>query len=142
VPTEVSLEHAKSSARFAAVEMLASLRSVLGDLDRVVSWLTVVSFVNADPNYASIDLAMNPVSDLMLALYGPEMGMIAGQSPSRRLHSTCRSPSWLRSRSGTDRGAVLTSDGPRRQRSGQGSVEGRRCAQVHATHSLSTFYVD
>jgi hypothetical protein len=53
--------------------MLASLRSVLGDLDRVMSWLTVVSFVNADPDYASIDLVMCPASDLILALYGPEV---------------------------------------------------------------------
>jgi enamine deaminase RidA (YjgF/YER057c/UK114 family) len=74
VPTEVSLEHAQSSARLAALDMLASLKSVLGDLDRVVSWLTVVSFVNADPDYASIDLVMSPVSDLILALYGPEVG--------------------------------------------------------------------
>jgi enamine deaminase RidA (YjgF/YER057c/UK114 family) len=74
VPTEVSLEHAQSSARLAALEMLASLKSVLGDLDRVVSWLTVVSFVNTDPDYASIDLVMSPVSDLILALYGPEVG--------------------------------------------------------------------
>jgi enamine deaminase RidA (YjgF/YER057c/UK114 family) len=74
VPTEVSLEHAQSSARLAALDMLASLRSVLGDLDRVMSWLTVVSFVDADPDYASIDLVMSPVSDLILALYGPEVG--------------------------------------------------------------------
>lgn len=74
VPAEVSLGHAQSSARLAALDMLASLKSVLGDLDRVVSWMTVASFVNADPNYPSIDLVMSPVSDLILALYGPEVG--------------------------------------------------------------------
>lgn len=74
VPTEVSMEQAQDSARLAALDLLASLRSVLGDLDRVGSWLAVVAFVNADPSFLAIDLAMVPASDLILALYGPEAG--------------------------------------------------------------------
>ncbi|HSH58150.1 MAG TPA: hypothetical protein VK988_00625 [Acidimicrobiales bacterium] len=56
------------------MDILVSLKSVLGDLDRVTGWVAVVAFVNADPSYHEIDLVMSPVSELILALYGPEVG--------------------------------------------------------------------
>ncbi len=75
VPVEVPLERAQASARLATVDILVSLKSVLGDhLDRVAGWLAVVAFVNADPSCHEIDLVMSPVPELILALYGPEVG--------------------------------------------------------------------
>ncbi len=74
VPIEVPLERAQASARLATVDILVSLKSVLGDLDRVAGWLAVVAFVNADPSCHEIDLVMSPVSELILTLYGPEVG--------------------------------------------------------------------
>lgn len=74
VPVEVPLERTQASARLATVDILVSLKSVLGDLDRVTGWVAVVAFVNADPSYHEIDLVMSPVSELILALYGPEVG--------------------------------------------------------------------
>ncbi len=49
VPSQVSLEDAQTSARLATLSMLGGLKRALGDLDRVVAWLTVSGFVNADP---------------------------------------------------------------------------------------------
>jgi hypothetical protein len=60
--------------------MLASLKRAIGDLDRV-AWLTVNGFVNADPGYAQTTLVMNPVSELLLELYGPESGGHARIAP-------------------------------------------------------------
>jgi enamine deaminase RidA (YjgF/YER057c/UK114 family) len=80
VPSEVSLEQAQASACSALLSMLASLQRAIGNLDDVV-WLTVSGFVNADPGYAQTTLVMNPVSDLLLELYGPESGSHARIAP-------------------------------------------------------------
>ena len=60
VPSEVSLERAQESARLAALAVLASLETTVGDLDRVTAWLIVNGFVNADPGYAQTTLVLNP----------------------------------------------------------------------------------
>jgi enamine deaminase RidA (YjgF/YER057c/UK114 family) len=77
VPSEVSLEAAQAAARATAVSMLASLKRALGDLDRVTAWLMVHGMVNADPGYPQTTAAINPFSDLILELYGPEVGQHA-----------------------------------------------------------------
>jgi hypothetical protein len=81
VPSQVSLEQAQSSACSALLSMLASLKRAIGDLDKVVAWLTVNGFVNADPGYAQTTLVMNPVSELLLELYGPDSGGHARIAP-------------------------------------------------------------
>lgn len=74
VPSQVSLDQAQTSACSALLAMLASLKQAIGDLDSVVAWLTVNGFVNADPGYGQTTLVMNPVSDLLLGLYGKDRG--------------------------------------------------------------------
>ena len=46
----------------------------LGDLDRVTAWLTVNGFVNAEPGYPQTTAVMNPLSDLIVELYGMDAG--------------------------------------------------------------------
>ena len=77
VPTEVSLEAAQAAARSTALSMLASLKRELGDLDRVTAWLMVYGMVNAEPGYAQTTNAINGFSDLILELYGPDIGQHA-----------------------------------------------------------------
>ncbi len=48
--------------------------SALGDLSRVTAWCTVNGFVNADPGYDRTTLVLNPFSELILALFGAEVG--------------------------------------------------------------------
>ncbi|HEX6554847.1 MAG TPA: RidA family protein [Ktedonobacteraceae bacterium] len=74
VPTEVSLEAAQEAARGTALSMLASLKRELGDLDRVTAWLMVYGMVNADPGYPQTTTAINGFSDLIVELYGREVG--------------------------------------------------------------------
>lgn len=81
VPSQVSLEHAQASACSALLSMLASLKRAVGDLDNVAAWLTVNGFVNADPGYAQTTLVMNPASELLLDLYGPDSGGHARIAP-------------------------------------------------------------
>jgi YjgF/chorismate_mutase-like, putative endoribonuclease len=54
--------------------MLSSLKRALGDLDRVTAWLMVYGMVNAEPGYPQTTNAINGFSDLILELYGPEVG--------------------------------------------------------------------
>jgi enamine deaminase RidA (YjgF/YER057c/UK114 family) len=74
VPTEVTLADAQDSARLAALAMLASLRTALGDLDRVMAWLTIDGHVNTEPGYGETTAVINPVSELIVELYGREAG--------------------------------------------------------------------
>ena len=77
VPSEVSLEEAQQLARKVALSMLSSLKRELGDLDRVTAWLMVNGMVNADAGYPQTTLAINGFSELILELYGPEIGQNA-----------------------------------------------------------------
>jgi enamine deaminase RidA (YjgF/YER057c/UK114 family) len=77
VPTEVTLEAAQAAARSTALAILGSLKRELGDLDRVTAWLMVYGMVNAEPGYAQTTNAINGFSDLILELYGPEIGQHA-----------------------------------------------------------------
>jgi hypothetical protein len=77
VPTEVSLDAAQASARSTALSILASLKRELGDLDRVTAWLMVYGMVNAEPGYGQTTNVINGFSDLILELYGPDIGQHA-----------------------------------------------------------------
>jgi hypothetical protein len=74
VPSEVPLDAAEESARLAALAMFASLRQSLGSLDRVTAWLTVQGFVNADAGYPQTTAVLNPFSELVVRVYGPDIG--------------------------------------------------------------------
>ena len=74
VPSEVSLEAAHESARLTALAMLASLKETIGELDRIVAWGIVNGFVNADPGYAQTTLVLDYLSDLILEIFGPDIG--------------------------------------------------------------------
>jgi enamine deaminase RidA (YjgF/YER057c/UK114 family) len=77
VPSEVSLEEAQQVARKVALAMLSSVKRELGDLDRVTAWLMINGMVNANPGYPQTTLAINGFSELILELYGPEIGQHA-----------------------------------------------------------------
>lgn len=77
VPTEVSFEAAQEAARNTALAMLASLKRELGDLDRVTAWLMVSGMVNAEPGYGQTTNVINGFSNLILELYGPDIGQHA-----------------------------------------------------------------
>ena len=80
VGTEVSAEEGYQSARLVALAHLASLKRALGDLDRVTAWLRVYAMVNVAPDFNETPRVTNGYSDLILELYGPEVGMHARSS--------------------------------------------------------------
>ena len=80
VGAEVTAEEGYQSARLVALAHLASLKRALGDLDRVTAWLRVFAMVNVAPGFDQTPLVTNGYSDLILELYGPEVGMHARSS--------------------------------------------------------------
>ncbi len=80
VGSEVTAEEGYQSARLVALAHLASLKRALGDLDRVSAWLRVFAMVNAAPGFNQTPLVTNGYSDLILELYGTEVGTHARSS--------------------------------------------------------------
>ena len=74
VGAEVPSEQAYQAARLTALSMLASLKRALGDLDRVRAWLRVFGMVNSAPGFAQQPSVINGFSDLVIEVYGPEVG--------------------------------------------------------------------
>lgn len=74
VGRDLSLDEGYHAARLTALSILGSLQRTLGDLDRVVAWGRVFGMVNAAPGFNRLPSVINGFSDLILALYGPEIG--------------------------------------------------------------------
>lgn len=70
VPDEVGLPEAQGSARSAGLAMISALRTALGDLDRIEAWLSISGFVNAADGYPQTTAVINPVSELVLEIFG------------------------------------------------------------------------
>ncbi len=85
VGIEVSPEEGYQSARLVALAHLGSLKRALGDLDRVTAWLRVFAMVNAAPGFNQTPRVTNGYSELILELYGPEVGMHARSSIGMQL---------------------------------------------------------
>jgi len=70
----VSMDEAYQAARLTGLAILGSLKRELGDLDRVTAWLRVFGMVNAAPGFNQMPTVINGFSDLIVELYGPEVG--------------------------------------------------------------------
>ena len=70
VPDQVSPEDAQASALSAMLAILGGVQRAIGDLDRIVGWTTVTGFVQAEPGYAQTTAVLNPVSELLLDVFG------------------------------------------------------------------------
>ena len=74
VGRDVTPDQAYALARQTALSILAALHRELGDLDRVTAWVRVFGMVNAAPGFNRTPAVINGFSDLILELYGPEVG--------------------------------------------------------------------
>ena len=71
---ELSVEQGYSAARLTALSILGSLQRELGDLDRIAAWTRVFGMVNSAPGFNRQPAVINGFSDLILELFGPEVG--------------------------------------------------------------------
>jgi enamine deaminase RidA (YjgF/YER057c/UK114 family) len=70
VGADVTAEQAHDLARVCALNALAAVKSVLGDLDQVVRVVKVVGFVAADPSFTAVPQVVNGASELLAAAFG------------------------------------------------------------------------
>lgn len=71
---DLSVEDGYAAARSVALSILGSLARTLGNLDRIVAWQRVFGMVNSAPGFNRQPSVINGFSDLILELYGPEVG--------------------------------------------------------------------
>lgn len=74
VGRELTLEQGYFAARLTALAILGSLSRALGDLDRISAWGRVFGMVNSAPGFDRQPAVINGFSDLILELFGPEVG--------------------------------------------------------------------
>ncbi len=66
----VSPEDAKAYAAVCAVNALAAVKSVIGDLDRITRIVKVVGFVSSDPSFTGQPGVINGASELLGQVFG------------------------------------------------------------------------
>ena len=68
---DVSLEQGQTAARWCAINLIAQMKSALGDLERVTRIVKLGGFVNAAGAFTDIPKVVNGCSDLMVEAVGP-----------------------------------------------------------------------
>ncbi|MGA9275802.1 RidA family protein [Ilumatobacter sp.] len=74
VGTDLTVEQGNHAARLTALGILGSLERALGDLDRITGWTRVFGMVNAAPGFVNLPTVINGFSDLIIDVFGPEIG--------------------------------------------------------------------
>lgn len=70
VGAEVSAECAQELARVCAVNAVAAVHELIGDLDRVAQVVKVVGFVASDPSFTGQPGVLNGASDVLAEIFG------------------------------------------------------------------------
>ena len=71
---ELTTEEGNAAARDIALSVLANLKAEIGTLSRVTGWVRVFGMVNSAPGFAEQHLVLNGFSDLIVEVFGPEVG--------------------------------------------------------------------
>ena len=67
---DLSIEQGYEAARLTAINQLAVLKEMIGDLSRVVRIVKVLGMVNSDPSFVDQPAVINGFSDLMVEVFG------------------------------------------------------------------------
>lgn len=70
VGQDVTIEKGYEGARLTAINQLAVLKTMLGNLNRVKRIVKVLGMVNSDPNFVDQPKVINGFSDLMVEVFG------------------------------------------------------------------------
>ncbi len=75
VGTELTLEQGKESARLVGINILATVRSALGSLDKVKRLVKTLGMVNSAPHFLEQPQVINGFSELMAQVFGEDAGV-------------------------------------------------------------------
>lgn len=67
---ELTLEEGQAAARLAGISLLNTLKSAVGDLNKVKRIVKVTGMINADPSFTQHSQVVNGFSDLMVEIFG------------------------------------------------------------------------
>lgn len=70
VGRELTVEQGQEAARATALNLLANLRSLIGDLDKVRRIVKVLGVVNCESEFRDHPKVINGCSDLLVAVFG------------------------------------------------------------------------
>jgi enamine deaminase RidA (YjgF/YER057c/UK114 family) len=70
----MATEEGRAAARAVAVDLMGTLQAAAGDLARVKRIVKLLSLVNSTPAYTEHHLVTNGCSELMVDVFGPEVG--------------------------------------------------------------------
>lgn len=70
IGAELSLEQGYEAARLCAINCLASLKKVIGSLDKIDRIVKVLGFINSDPDFHRQPEVMHGFTDLLVELFG------------------------------------------------------------------------
>ncbi|MGR3712412.1 MAG: RidA family protein [Shimia sp.] len=74
---DMTTEEGYQASREIALAVLANVKAEIGDLDNIASWTRVFGMVNSAPGYTEQHLVINGFSDVILEVFGPEVGQHA-----------------------------------------------------------------
>jgi enamine deaminase RidA (YjgF/YER057c/UK114 family) len=74
---DVTEEQAQKTARAVALQMMATIKEAVGDLDRVTRVIRLYGMVNSAPGYERQFAVIDGASDLFYEVWGPERGLHA-----------------------------------------------------------------
>lgn len=74
VGDDVTVEAAYAHARLTGLNLLTTMEDVLGSLNRIVGLVKLLGMVNATPDFDSHPRVIDGCSDLMIEVFGPEIG--------------------------------------------------------------------
>jgi len=77
---DMDVEAGQQAARWAGLQLLASLRQALGTLDRVRRIVKLTGFIQSAPEFREHPAVLNGCSQLLADLFGPEEGQGARSS--------------------------------------------------------------
>ena len=70
VGADVDVETAQAAARQCALNGLAAIKQIIGDLDKVVRIVKVVGFIAVDPSFTNHSSVVNGASEFLGACFG------------------------------------------------------------------------
>jgi len=101
--SDLDVAKGKMAARDVGLNILAVVKQELGSLDKVVRLVKTLGMVNCTPDFAQQPTVINGFSDLMVEVFGPEMGKGARSAVAwRRCREAFRSKSRRFSRCGRE----------------------------------------
>ena len=74
VGVDFTTEEAEAEARSIALSVLANMKSEIGELSRIAGWTRVFGMVASSPGYTEQHLVVNGFSDLVIEVFGAEVG--------------------------------------------------------------------